>query len=104
MICHADYQTKIQFFDGTHNSIIAQQHVDKMADFYELHEIYLENVAMRLFVQTFVGEVRNWFIGFPTTHIVIGNSVYAELLIPLRVVETLETNKVNLFLYSFMTK
>jgi len=45
-----DYQRKISFFDGTPNSITAQQHVDRMVDFYELHEIDAENVAMRLFV------------------------------------------------------
>ena len=45
-----DYQSKIPFFDGTPNSITAQQHVDKMVDFYELHEIDEENVTMRLFV------------------------------------------------------
>jgi len=59
----SDYQSKISFLDGTPNSITAQQHVDKMADFYELHEIDEENVAMRLFVQTFAGEVRKWFRG-----------------------------------------
>jgi len=45
-----DYQRKIPFFDSTPNNITAQKHVDKMADFYELHEIDVENVAMRLFV------------------------------------------------------
>ena len=64
-----DYQRKIPFFDGTPNSITAQQHVDRMADFYELHEIDVENVAMRLFVQTFAGEVRKWFRGFPAARI-----------------------------------
>ena len=54
----ADYQSKILFFYGTPNNITAQQHVDKMADFYELHEIDAENVAMRLFVQKFAGDVR----------------------------------------------
>jgi len=34
-----------------------------MADFYEFHKIDEENVAMRLFVQTFAGEVRKWFRG-----------------------------------------
>ena len=53
-----DYQSKILFSDGTPNSITAQQHVDKMEDFYELHEIDAENVAMRLFVETFAGDVR----------------------------------------------
>lgn len=45
-----DYQSKIPLFDGTPQNIIAQQHVDKMADFFDLHEIGEENVTMRLFV------------------------------------------------------
>jgi len=40
-----------------------------MENFYELHEIDEENVAMRLFVHTFAGEVRKWFRGFPVAHI-----------------------------------
>ena len=32
-----------------------------MADFFYLHEIDEENVTMRLFMQTFGGEVRIWF-------------------------------------------
>jgi len=44
----SDYESKIPFFDGTPNSITAQQHVDQMADFYELHEINEENVAETL--------------------------------------------------------
>lgn len=64
-----DYQSKIPFFDGTPNGSIAQQHVDKMADFYELHEIDAENVAMRLFVQTFAGDVRKWFRGLTAARI-----------------------------------
>jgi len=32
-----------------------------MSDFFDLHEIDEENVIMRLFVQTFGGEVRKWF-------------------------------------------
>ena len=59
----SNYQSKIPFFDDTTNGITTQQHVDKMADFYELHEIDEENVAMRLFVQTFAGDVRKWFRG-----------------------------------------
>ena len=65
----SDYESKIPFFDGTPNGITAQQHVEKMADFYELHEIDEENVAMRLFVQTFTGDVRKWFRGLATTRI-----------------------------------
>ena len=51
-----DYQTKIPFFDAT-QTIIAQQHVDKMNDFFDLHEVEIEYVTMRLFVQSFGGEV-----------------------------------------------
>jgi len=40
-----------------------------MTNFYELHEIDAENVAMRLFVQTLVDDVRKWFRGFPATSI-----------------------------------
>ena len=34
-----------------------------MGDYFNLHEIDEENVTMRLFVQTFGGEVRKWFRG-----------------------------------------
>ena len=56
----ADYQSKIPIFDAT-QSITAQQHVDKMNDFFDLHEVEAENVTTRLFVQSFKGEVRKWF-------------------------------------------
>jgi len=64
-----DYQIKIPLFDGAPNNITAQQHVDRMADFYDLHEIDAENVTMRLFIQTFLGEVRKWFRGLPAARI-----------------------------------
>ena len=57
----ADYQSKIPIFDGTPQSISAQQHIVRMTDFLDLHEIDEENVSMRLFAQTFGGEVRKWF-------------------------------------------
>jgi len=58
-----DYQSKIPTFDGTPQSVSAQQHIDKMANFCDLYEIDEEDVTMRLFVQTFGGEVRKWFRG-----------------------------------------
>lgn len=76
----ADYQRKISFFDGTPNSITAQQHVDRMEDFYELHEIDAENVAMRLFVQTFAGDVRKWFRGFPAASIATFTELQRQFL------------------------
>lgn len=60
---HADYQSKIPLFDAS-QGITAQQHVDRMSDFFDLHKIDEENVTMRLFVQTFGGEVRKWFRAF----------------------------------------
>ena len=64
-----DYQSKIPFFDGAPNSITSQQHVDGMVDFCDLHEIDAENVELRLFVETFVGEVRKWFRGLSVARI-----------------------------------
>lgn len=65
----ANYQRKIPLFDGTPHGVIAQQHVDRMTDFYDLHEIDVENVTMRLFVQTFGGEVRKWFGALPAASV-----------------------------------
>ena len=61
----ADYQRKIPLFDGTPQGITALQHVDRMVDFFDLHEIDAKNVTMRLFVQTFGGKVRKWFRALP---------------------------------------
>jgi len=52
-------------FDGTPQNITAQRHVEKMWNFFDLHEIDEENVTMRLFMQTFGGEVRKWFRALP---------------------------------------
>ena len=39
----------------------AQQHVDKMNDFFDLQEVDVEDVKMRLFSQILNGEVGKWF-------------------------------------------
>jgi len=44
-----DYQNKIPLFDAT-QSITAQQHVDRMNDFFDLRKLDAENMSMRLFV------------------------------------------------------
>jgi hypothetical protein len=59
-----DYQTRIPQFDGT-GSMNAQQHVDKMNDFFDLQEVYEENVQMRLFAQSLTGDVKKWFKALP---------------------------------------
>lgn len=65
----ADYQSKIPMFDGTPQSVSAQQHIDKMTTFFDLYELDEEDVTMRLFVQTFAGEVRKWFRGLAANSI-----------------------------------
>ena len=60
----ANYQSKTPLFDAT-QGITTHQHVDKMNDFFDLHEIDEENVTMRLLVQSFGGEVRKWFRALP---------------------------------------
>jgi len=65
----ADYQSKLPMFDGTPQSVSAQQHIDKMTTFFDLYEIDEEDVTMWLFVQTFEGEVRKWFRGLTARNI-----------------------------------
>ena len=57
-----EYQSKIPQFDATIH-YTAQQHINKMTDFFELHEIDDSDVQMRLFAQTLTGEVKKWFKG-----------------------------------------
>lgn len=40
-----------------------------MTDFFELHEIDIGDVQMRLFAQTLVGDVRRWFRSLPANSI-----------------------------------
>ena len=75
----ADYQSKIPLFDATQN-ITAQQHVDRMNDFFDLHEVEVENVTMILFVQSFRGEVWKWFRALPATSITTLPVLYRQFL------------------------
>jgi hypothetical protein len=43
-----DYQMRLPQFDGT-GSLNAQQHVDKMNDYFDLQEVDEADVQMRLF-------------------------------------------------------
>lgn len=76
----ADYQSKIPMFDGTPQSVTAQQHVDKMTTFFDLYELDEEDVTMRLFVQTFGGEVRKWFRGLAARSIVSLEALQTQFL------------------------
>jgi len=55
-----DYQTRIPQFDST-GAINAQQHIDRMHDFCDLHEVDENDLKLRLFAQSLGGEVRKWF-------------------------------------------
>ena len=41
----------------------AQQYVDKMNDYYDLHEVDEADVQMRLFAQSLTGDVKKWYKG-----------------------------------------
>ena len=66
--CHAPRLSKKFFFDAT-GQYTSQQHVNKMTDYFELHEIDESDVQMRLFAQTLTGDVKKWFKAFPANHI-----------------------------------
>jgi hypothetical protein len=55
-----DYQTRLPQFDGT-GPLNAQQHVDKMNDYFDLQEVDEVDVQMRLFAQSLTGDVKKWF-------------------------------------------
>ena len=43
--------------------ITTQQHLDRFNDFIDLKEVDHEDAKMRLFAQSFYGEVKKWFRG-----------------------------------------
>ena len=55
-----DYQTRLPQFDST-SPLNAQQHVDKMNDYFDLQEVDEADVEMRLFAQSLTGDVKKWF-------------------------------------------
>jgi len=63
-----DYQRKIFLFDAT-GEYTTQHHVNKMTDYFELHEIDESDVQMRLFAQTLTGDVNKWFKALLAHHI-----------------------------------
>jgi hypothetical protein len=63
-----DYQTRLPQFDAT-GPLNAQQHVDKMNDYFDLQEVDEVDVQMRLFTQSLTGDVKKWFKALPTTSV-----------------------------------
>jgi hypothetical protein len=54
------YQTRLPQFDSS-GPLNAQQHVEKMNDYFDLQEVEEVDVQMRLFAQSLTGDVKKWF-------------------------------------------
>jgi hypothetical protein len=63
-----DYQTRLPQFDAT-GTLSAQQHVDKMNDYFDLQEVDEVDVQMRLFAQSLTGDVKKWFKALPAASV-----------------------------------
>jgi len=55
-------------FDTT-GQYTTQQHLNKITDYFELHEIDESDVQMRLISQKLIGDVKKWFKALPANHI-----------------------------------
>jgi hypothetical protein len=56
------YSQRIKTY-GAEGYITAQQHLDRFNDFCDLEEVNHEDAKLRLFAQSFSGEVKKWFRG-----------------------------------------
>lgn len=74
-----DYQSKITPFDGT-GIYTAQQHTKKMYDYFEIYEIGVDDVRMRIFFQSLTGEVRTWFRALRAKNINSLETLYTQFL------------------------
>ena len=63
-----DYQSKIPSFEGT-GTYTAQQHTNEMIDYFEKYEVDDDDVRMKVFVQSLIGDVRTWFRTLPANSI-----------------------------------
>jgi hypothetical protein len=63
-----DYQTRLPHFDAT-GPLNAQQHVDKMNDYFDLQEVDKADVQMRLFSQSLTGDIKKWHKDLPATSV-----------------------------------
>ena len=58
------YSQRIRTY-GVEGDVSAQQHVIRFNDFCDLKEVDHEDAKMRLFDQSLIGEVKEWFRGLP---------------------------------------
>ena len=56
------YSQRIKTY-GVEGHITAQQHLDRFNDYCDFEEVDYEDVKLRLFAQSFSGEVKKWFRG-----------------------------------------
>jgi hypothetical protein len=63
-----NYIKRIKLYDIEGN-VSTQKHLDWFNDFVDLEEVDYADVKMRLFMQSLLGEVRNWFKSLPKTSI-----------------------------------
>ena len=60
-----NYNQRIKLYDVEGN-ISTQKNLDWFNDFIDLEEVDFEDVKMRLFMKSLVGDVRKWFRALPT--------------------------------------
>jgi hypothetical protein len=63
-----NYNQKIKSYDVEEN-VSAQIHLGWFNDFVDLEEVDDEDVKVRLFAQSLLGEVKKWFKALPTSRI-----------------------------------
>ena len=63
-----NYAQRISLYDGEGNST-ERQHVDRFDDFVNLEEIYDDDIEMRLFAQSLLGEANKWYRDLPSRSI-----------------------------------
>ena len=74
-----DYQRKITPFDGS-GTYTAQQHTKKMTNYFEIYEVDVDDVRMRIFVQSLIRDVRTWFRALPANSINDLQALYQTFL------------------------
>ena len=58
------YSQRIRTY-GVEGDVSAQQHILRFNDFCDLEEVDREDAKMRLFAQSLISEVKEWFRGLP---------------------------------------
>ena len=56
------YSTRIKTYSAE-GDVTTKQHLDRFNDLCDLEEVDHEDAKLRLFVQSFSGEVKKWFRG-----------------------------------------